>query len=270
MPKRHRLAALVAASLALGSVGLTAAVAGADGPGHDQQRDRDRTEHDDDSGGAHQPHRSADLNRLAIEQTKLWATYEATPEAIAAKVSPASCNAARTVSNVFLLPVNRASGDPTTAATVCTVRSKQAILLDLGGFVDSEDAAGVAGGVELDLDGDGAIDEATEVFAFTPENLQLISRYFLDNGLVPLPTDVTLDGRPVEGIEGIVTENFRFKPVPGTDYATAAAALGHPGYLTMNYVGYKALLPPLSKGRHVLQATVLGNHTITWTVDVVR
>ncbi len=29
MPKRHRLAALVAASLALGSVGLTAAVAGA-------------------------------------------------------------------------------------------------------------------------------------------------------------------------------------------------------------------------------------------------
>ncbi|MEZ5233988.1 MAG: hypothetical protein R2749_14965 [Acidimicrobiales bacterium] len=151
----------------------------------------------------------------------MWATYEATPEAIAVKLSPASCDAARTVSNVFLLPVNRASGDPTTAATVCTVRSKQGDPARPRRLRRPRRTPLALPAASSSISTATVRSTRPRRFVPTPENLQLISRYFLDNGLVPLPSDVTLDGRPVEGIEGIVTENFRFKPVLGTDYATA-------------------------------------------------
>ena len=203
----------------------------------------------------------AAFEALAIGQARRWASTADRPESVAAGLSPATCDGEQPDAAVFLLPsaVGRPSEEPTVASTDCVVGAGSRVLADLGGLIATEDANGLDGGYDL---ADG-----TRV-AFAPEHLPAICADVLEQGLQPPPREVSLDGAPQRDVRAVVSAVFPLAIVEGSPLASDAAALGHPDHVSAAYCGYKLLLDPLPAGDHVLRAVVQGNRTITWRLHV--
>ncbi|MEZ5262296.1 MAG: hypothetical protein R2755_11100 [Acidimicrobiales bacterium] len=203
----------------------------------------------------------AAFEALAVAHARRWAAQADHPDAVAAGFSPARCGDDQAGAPVFLLPstVGRPSDEPSAVTTDCTIAAGQRVLADLGGLIATEDANGIEGGYDL---ADG-----TRV-PFAPEHLPAICADVLDQGLQPAPRAVTLDGEAVGGVRAVVSAVFRVPVAASSAMAGDAAALGHPDHVSAAYCGYKLLLGPLAPGEHALQATVMGNRTVTWRLQV--
>ena len=195
--------------------------------------------------------RPGKLERLAVEQSTLWA--DAFVGTFSGPLSPGGCDYPQPDEDNFLLPVNAGGGAP--ASVACNVTGFDHAIADLGGFVIFEDANGTAGGWTL---ANGT------TLAFTPGNLVAICNDLVATQ-VPVPT-VTLDGsrrglRPVK----VITQPFTYHVPSGWAFEDDSALLGHPGTLAASYCGYKLVVPELDHGTHTLIGTAF-DRTITWTL----
>jgi hypothetical protein len=199
------------------------------------------------------------LQRLAAVQTQaLFRFYNGQPQT----ASPPTCKRAKHLygrPGLLVLPtLSFGSGNATFS---CRTRA-HAVLVDLGGFIVTEDARGDTYTLADD-----------EVLTFTRANLPRIC----DDALrfIP-PAPATLDGHPVVGT-AVATGNFRVQVNPGADNTPGSPLyqdsidVGHPGVLTACYTGYKALIP-VTPGRHILSvdlsALTVGPTEFTYVLDV--
>jgi hypothetical protein len=175
------------------------------------------------------------LQLLAAAQTELLFSRLTGPQV----ASPATCNEGQRPNGIFgefLLPtLSFGTGD---AAFKCQI-SAQAVVLDLGGAIATEDNRGdtwtTAGG---------------QVLTFTRANLEPICDDVLRE--FPAPAPATLDGKPIGGAK-VSTRVFEV-PVRRTapdDFWTDSVAVGHPGRLAASVCGWKAEIP-LTPGHHVI------------------
>jgi hypothetical protein len=179
-------------------------------------------------------------------------------------VWPERCDRRAVVDGVLLLPVH--TGQPGTATVRCRARGADKVLVDLGGYVVSEDDNGVAAGYPV-----GGV-----VLAFTRENLEAIcGQLVLDIGPQegPLPGSATLTARgrerPISG-KPVSTPVFRLRVEPGSlgEYAESVE-LGHPGRIAAVFCGWKALVP-LERGTNTIVVDLdpfAPGTTITYVID---
>lgn len=191
------------------------------------------------------------LQRLAVGQTQLLLSHLKHPlgEQV---VSPLNCNegqSAQGTDGTFLLPTF--AGKPGDATLTCHIKAR-AVLVDLFGFVVTEDNSGEAF-PPLGL-------------PFTKENLEDICEYLANHA----PTaDATLDGKSFVG-PTVSTAVFtsRVKPKSG-DLYQESIQLGHRGTLATTYCGHKAKVS-LTPGHHVIKVTLPDSQgVLTYKIDVV-
>jgi len=169
------------------------------------------------------------LQRLAQAQTALVLSNYVEGEV----TSPPSCKETSRHGVALLPTLSFATGN---ATLNCHLKSHR-VLLDLGGFVVSEDATGAtyttSDGREL---------------TFARGNLEAIADDVLPS--VPGPAPATLDGKPIRTGTAVSTAPVvaRVRPDSGHFY-TDSVALGHPGRLAASYSGWKTELK-LRRGYH--------------------
>jgi hypothetical protein len=192
------------------------------------------------------------LQRLAVAQTQLLLSHLKHPlgEQV---VSPQNCNegqSAKGTDGTFLLPTF--AGKPEDATLTCHIKAR-AVLVDLFGFVVTEDNSG-------DL-------YPPLKLPFTKANLERIC----DDLVKQAPAaQATLDGKSLEGPK-VSTAVFtsRVKPQSG-DLYQESIELGHRGTLATTYCGHKAKVP-LTTGHHVIKVTLPNSEktVLTYKIDVV-
>jgi hypothetical protein len=180
------------------------------------------------------------LQKLARQQTRLMLKfYEGQ------NVSPPKCGQGQGsdgVHGVFLLPV--LSFTPGDQALNCRT-SDRSVLVDLGGFVITEDNRFPDSSYLLN----------GELVPFTRENLEPICDDVIAQGFLGDPVPATLDRhRTITGPalnSGVFTARVnRHAQVPGgADLYADSVALGHPGRLATVFCGFKAKVH-LRPGRH--------------------
>jgi hypothetical protein len=201
------------------------------------------------------------LKRLAQQQTNLLLKfYEGQ------NVSPPKCGQGQGfngIDGVFLLPVPAFTPGNETVTCKTSARS---VLVDLGGFVLTEDKRS-----SWTL-------KNGQVIPFTRENLEPICADIIAQGLLSDPMPATLDGRPITGPllnSGVFTAKVnRHAQIPGDgDLYADSVALGHPGRLATVYCGFKAKVH-LHPGKHTIvvdYSGIFGSPTeITYNITVKR
>ena len=186
------------------------------------------------------------LQKLAQEQTNLLLKfYEGQ------NVSPPKCGQAQGshgIDGVFLLPVlSFAPGDQTLDCKT----SAQSVLVDLGGFVITEDNRFPESSYPLNGP------PPAEPVPFTRENLEPICDDIIAQGFLGDPMPATLDDdRSITGAvlnSGVFTARVnRHAQMPGgADLYADSVALGHPGRLATVFCGFKAKVH-LRPGAHTI------------------
>ncbi len=199
---------------------------------------------------------------LAQQQTKIMLKhYEGQ------NVSPPTCGQGQSPNGdhgVLLLPVlSFGSGD----ATLNCRTTARSVLVDLGGFVVTEDNRFPDSSYELN----------GQLVPFTRRNLEPICDDVIAQGFLGDPQPGTLDGQPIAvgpAIDsGVFTSPInRHAQVPGgADMYADSVSLGHPGRLATVFCGYKAKVH-LSPGRHTIvvdYSGLVGSPTVfTFTIRV--
>jgi hypothetical protein len=190
------------------------------------------------------------LQTLAQQQTNLLLQfYEGE------NVSPPKCGQGQGsdgIDGAFLLPVASFTPGDQTVNCMTTAGS---VLVDLGGFVITEDNRFPESSWTL-LNG--------QVIPFTRENLELICDDIIDQGFISNPVPATVDGDPITGPDeplnsGVFTAKVnRHAQIPGgADLYADSIALGHPGRLATVYCGFKAEVR-LSLGTHTIMVDYTG------------
>jgi hypothetical protein len=202
------------------------------------------------------------LTQLAQQQTNLALKFYK-----GQNVSPPKCGqgqGSNGVDGVFLLPVPLFTPGDQTLNCKTSARS---VLVDLGGFVITEDARYPASVCPVDGQNKPCTRENLK-----PSCDDIIAQDFFD---IPLPVDARLDGKklitrrvPEPINSGVFTARVNRHaqvPVPGgPDLYADSVDLGHPGRLATVYCGFKAKIH-LRPGRHrivVDYSPIVGNSTV--------
>jgi hypothetical protein len=193
------------------------------------------------------------LQKLAQEQTNLLLKfYEGQ------NVSPPTCGQGEGlngINGVFLLPVPSFTPGNQTLNCNTSVRS---VLVDLGGFVITEDNRS-----SWTL-------ENGDVIPFTRKNLEPICDDIIAQDFLTDPMPATLDGdEPITGPllnSGVFTAHVNLNAqIPGDgDLYADSVALGHPGRLATVYCGFKSEVQ-LSPGPHTIvvdYTAIFGGSTV--------
>jgi hypothetical protein len=182
------------------------------------------------------------IQTLAQQQTSLLLKYYQ-----GSNMSPPQCGQGQGAGGdegVFLLPVlSFGPGDRTVNCTIST----HSVLVDLGGFVITEDNRFPQSSYPLN----------GQPVPFSRENLEPICDDVIAQGFLGSPTPATLDGNhtvvgPVLDSGPFTAPVNRHAQVPGgADLYADSVELGHPGQLATVFCGYKAQVA-LSPGMHRL------------------
>ncbi len=170
--------------------------------------------------------RRDDLAELAAKQSQAW------ENGLTATTPLSSDTCLRTDGHVVLAPVM--TDRSTNFATVsCTIGARDRLLVDLGGFVPTEDANECG-------DFPGACFAVNDVDTpFRPDTLVPIAGAI--NDLFGPFAVSTLDGQPLVG-ETLAVGPFKLRIPRDAPQYQDSVRLGHPGRLAASYAGHIALM----------------------------
>ncbi|HET9648285.1 MAG TPA: hypothetical protein VFP34_08650 [Microlunatus sp.] len=194
------------------------------------------------------------IQQLASQQTALLLSRYSEGQT----ASPTVCSegqSAHGTQGVFLLPT--LSFNPGDVRFTCRLHT-QRVLVDLGGYVVTEDASGstwtTVDGYDL---------------TFSRDNLEQICDDVLR--LLPAPAPAIIDNHPITGIQVATAPiTSRIRPSAGALWQDSVN-LGHPGTLAASFCGWKAelRLPPGPHHITVDLTDIAGGQThLTYDIDV--
>jgi hypothetical protein len=190
---------------------------------------------------------ASEARQLAVNQTRwFWSRWTNAAPSVQRPTCRTSPQGA-----YYFLPVHTNNVGSTTNLH-CTVAAGRPILADVGGWTVDEDPF------------DGPDPCVLDFSVFTPCTVGPLASEaaFTDDVGGRVVSSITLDGHALTKLK-VITGPFRTGvPKPGTGTLTLAQVnyqdsvkLGHPGWITIAYAGYKAVFTP-SVGDHVVRVSI--------------